>query len=257
MNKKNIRLILNIITLLTTGVLLVISAFAWYITNKEVRATGITAVSASDDTVEILDTVIAKRFCLNEDTITDTYKKTNGNLVLQKEEIYTKATNTTEVITEFETIEYFRVKEMLPGEYVNITLGYKMDKDNNAYKIHLRNITGGEFTVDGYNHYVTGVFRYQSLSLKDKAGNDVADFTPDEDYTWFSGYKIDENDSEALEQVILEHTWKNSYEELYYTFSITEDFSQYYKLISQAQNSYGNLLSQKNFNIGEIFIYVG
>ncbi len=257
MDKKNIRLILNIITLLATCVLLVISAFAWYITNKEVRATGITVISSDDDTVEILDTVTAKRYCLNDDTITDTYKKINGNLVLQKEEKYTASTGITETITEFEQIEYFRVKEMLPGEWVDITLGYKMDKDNNRYKIHLRDITGDEFIVDNYKHYVTGVFKYKSLSLKDKAGNDLSDFTPDSDYTWFSSYNINQNDTAALEQVLVEHTWKNSYEELYYTFSITEDFTQYYRLIAQAENSYGNLLSQLNFNIGNIYIYVG
>ena len=254
---QKIRLKLNILTLFVTCFLLVISLFGWYVSNKEVRATGLTAITSNEDTVDILDEVIAKRYCLNDDTITDTYKKIGKNLVLQKEEIYTASTGKTETITEFQQEEYFRVKEMLPGEYVDITLGYKMDKDNNDYKIHLRDITGDTFKVDGYNHYVTGVFKYKSLSLKDKAGNDVTDFTPDSDYTWFSSYTINQHDSAVLEQVLVEHTWKNTYEELYFTFSIIEDFSQYYKLIAQAENSYGNLLSQKNFNIGEIFIYVG
>ncbi len=46
MNKK---LILNVITLATTTLLLVLVMFSWYVTNKEVRATGIIAGTAADD----------------------------------------------------------------------------------------------------------------------------------------------------------------------------------------------------------------
>lgn len=52
MNKK---LILNVITLATTTLLLVLVMFSWYVTNKEVRATGIMAGTETDNFTLILE----------------------------------------------------------------------------------------------------------------------------------------------------------------------------------------------------------
>ena len=46
MNKK---LILNLITLTTTALLLILVMFSWYVSNTEVKATGITGSTSSDD----------------------------------------------------------------------------------------------------------------------------------------------------------------------------------------------------------------
>lgn len=52
MNKK---LILNLITLATTTLLLVLVVFSWYVTNREVRATGIMAGTSTDNFTLILE----------------------------------------------------------------------------------------------------------------------------------------------------------------------------------------------------------
>lgn len=257
--EQKIRTIFSIISLALTALILVFSIFGWYVTNSVATANGITGVSASDDSIQILDTVMAKRYSLNGDITTNTYTKNNdGKLVLVESEIYYESTKTTEEIEVVGTT-YFLINEMLPGEHVDITLGYKLNssKDNENYRVYMKNITADEFVVDTYKHYVTGAFKYKSISLKDKNGNTADDFTPDTNYTWFNSFQIDKNDTAILDKVILNHKWKNKYEELYYTFSIYEDFTQYYQLIAHAQNSYGNLLSKKNFNIGELFLFLG
>ncbi len=255
---QKIKLITNIITLSLTALLLVFSIFGWYVTNSTATVSGVTGVSASDDSVKMLDTVKAVRYSLNGDVTTNTYKKnSSGKLVLDTSEIlYYDDTEATPITVEPNT--YFYVNDMLPGEHVDITIGYSIDssKDGKNYQIYLKNIVGDQFVVDEKSHYVTGAFRYKNISLKD--ANDVAasDFEADENYTWFSSYNIAQNDSPTLDKIILNHVWDKDYGSLYYTFSIYEDFSQYYRLIAQAENSYGNLLSERDFNIGEIYLFI-
>lgn len=258
---QRFKLITNVITLSLTTLLLVFTLFGWYVTNSKAEVHGVTGVSASDSSVSMLDDVTAVRYSLNGDITTNKYKKqSGGKLVLVESTVYTASTNTTETIDEFEETTYFVITEMLPGEHVDITIGYTIDssKDGKNYEIYLKNIVGDEFKekVDGKTHYVTGAFRYKNISLKDSNGTDAAGFTADTEYAWFSGYAIDKDDSPALDKVILNHTWDSDYGSLYYTFSIYEDFTQYYRLIAQAEHSYGNLLSQKNFNIGEIYLFL-
>ena len=256
---QRFKLITNVITLSLTTLLLVFTLFGWYVTNSKAEVHGVTGVSASDSSVSMLDDVTAVRYSLNGDITTNKYKKqSGGKLVLVESTIYTAATDTTETIDEFEETTYFVITEMLPGEHVDITIGYKIDssKDGKSYEIYLKNIVGDEFVVDGKSHYVTGAFRYKNLTLKDANGDPVSDFTADTEYTWFSGYQINKDDSPALDMPILSHTWDSDYGSLYYSFSIYEDFTQYYRLIAQAEASYGNLLSRKNFNIGEIYLFL-
>lgn len=257
---QKFKMITNIITLSLTTLLLVFTLFGWYVTNSKAEVSGITGVSASDNSVTMLDEVKAIRYSLNGDTTTNTYHKdSSGRLELVKSIVYTYSTNTTETITDFgDDPVYFVVNEMLPGEHVDITIGYNIDssKDGKSYDIYLKNIVGDYFEVDGKIHYVTGAFRYKNISLKDANLDDVSDFTADTEYTWFNHYSISTNDSATLDMSILTHTWDSDYGALYYTFSIYEDFTQYYRLIAQAENSYGNLLSRKNFNIGEIYLFL-
>ena len=260
MNKgKKIRVIINLVMVFLTSLMLVFSLFAWYAVNKTANVESGTGLTANEDSVRILDEVKAVRYSLNGDITTNTYhKNSSGQLILVRSEIYTALTDTTEIITEFQTPEYFVIREMLPGEHVDITIGYTIDdsKDGSSYEIYLKNIVGDAFVIDGKSHYVTGAFRYKNISLKDENDEDVSDFVADTDYTWFNHYQIDTNDSPALDMTILDHTWDSSYGYLHYTFSIYEDFTQYYRLIAQSENSYGNLLSRKNFNIGEIFLLI-
>lgn len=259
-NGKRMGLLFSTTALFITCLLMVFTLFAWYAVNKQANVTAGTGVTAANESIRILDEVKAVKYSLNGDITTNTYNRnSSGRLVLAKSVIYTASTDTTETITEFAEVEYFVIREMLPGEHVDITIGYTIDesKDGSNYTIYLKNIVGDAFIIDEKTHYVTGAFRYKNISLKDSNNADAVGFTPDSDYTWFNEYSISQNDSETLDKTILHHTWDSDYGSLYYTFSIYEDFTQYYRLIAQSENSYGNLLSRKNFNIGEIFVILG
>ena len=127
--------------------------------------------------------------------------------------------------------------------------------NNKGYYIRFDNIVADSFNIDGKTHYVSGAFKYRNMSLKDNSNNTPTDFTADTTYTFFNSYNIAQDDPSDIKVRILSHTWKTSYVRLFYTFRIQEDFSQYYQLISQAQNSYGNLLSKKKLSIGNIFLF--
>ena len=159
------------------------------------------------------------------------------------------------VITSFTNTD-FRFLYMLPRERIDITVGYYMDLDcdNESYFLKLNDMTGGSFTVDGKTHYSTGAFKYKAVSLKDESGNNALGFTPDSDYTFLNSYDISQNDTEFSEMRLYNHVWDNDYENLYFTFSLAEDFSQYYDLVSHAEETVGRLLSNLSFNIGSIFL---
>ncbi len=261
MKKTKFNLISNITSMLLCLTLLIFGLFAWYTSNKEVTANGITAMTSSETSIHFKDTVTAKRYSLTGDITTNTYtKQSDGTLILTKQVLYVAKDDSTTTVTEFATTTYFSITELLPGEYVDVTVGYYMDPEcnGNTYKLKLTNIVADSFKVQynevDYTHYVTGAFKHRSLSLKDEAGNTPANFTASTEDTWFSSYEINQNDSSTVEVQILNHTWLNSYESLYYTFRITEDFSQYYQLIAKSSESYGNLLSEKNFKIGKIYL---
>lgn len=262
--KSKINLIVNSIMLSITALLLIVSYYAWYTANREVTADGITGVTANNEVVHFDEPVIAKKHCLSGDLITTYYniRPIDGVLLLTKMEYYSAETGETETTTEFQTQQFFDIKEILPGEYVDITIGYSMETsmNNNSYNVRLNGLIGELFNIDGFDHSVAGAFKYKSLSLKDEAHKDtdtnVSDFTPDTNPIWFCSYDIASADTVASYINILNHTWKDSYDTLYYTFRIEEDFSQYYQLIREAQNSYGNVLSNKNFSISNVYFFV-
>ena len=105
---QKFRSILNIITLSVTTLLLVFTLFGWYVTNSKAEVSGVTGVSASDNSVSMLDDVTAIRYSLNGDITTNKYKKSSGGkLVLVESTIYTASTDTTETIDEFDEPVYF------------------------------------------------------------------------------------------------------------------------------------------------------
>ena len=260
MRKRN--LIIHTINLILVVCLIVFSCFSWYTANDTVKANGITGATSNSEHIHFKPELKAVRHNLSGDIITNTYEiDTTGKIILKRSEYYHKKEDTTEVTTEFNPTEYFNMKEILPGEYIDIEIGYYMDDvlDGSGYQIKLYDlIKDTPFVVDGKNHTVAGAFKYKTLSLKDEAhkntDTNVSDFTADSAFTWFETYNINEDYNESSSVTILNHTWDKDYEYLYFTFRIQEDFSQYYRLISQSENSYGRLLSRKNFGIGKFMI---
>ena len=257
MKRQKFNLVINFAFLSVTVLLFVITLFGWYISNREVSASGIGARTSDEKEIVLLDTVTAIRYNLSGDVITDTYSRVNEfDLYLTKRDSLDHETGTHTIETHQVSDQIpFLIYELLPGEYVDITVGYKIKTGHNgsSYKISLNDISGGAFTVDEITHYASGAFKYASVSLKDKTGTDVVTYD-DIEYSWFHSYSISATDVLPSKVTILEHTWQDSYEELYYKFRIYEDFTQYYQLIGKASESYGALLSQLNLNIGYIYL---
>ena len=153
-NGKRMGLLFSTTALFLTCLLMVFTLFAWYAVNKQANVTAGTGVTAANESIRILDEVKAVKYSLNGDITTNTYNRnSSGRLVLVKSEIYTAETKTTETITEFAEVE-FVIGEMLPGEHVDITIGYTIDesKDGSNYTIYLKNIVGDAFVIDEKTH---------------------------------------------------------------------------------------------------------
>lgn len=264
-NSKKINLISSIISASLCLLLLIFTVFAWYVTNSTATASGITAVTAGNNSIHFTNTVIAVRHSLNGDITTNTYTRDGGgDLTLTKSEFFDSSDGTTTTTTSGFESTAFSIKEMLPGEYVDITIGYYVDEINDGkdYSVAFKSIASDSFNIayseDNKNlthkHYAAGAFKYRSISLT--YGNNLtpADFTADTESHWFTTYNINSDDTVTSQIKVLEHTWNNDYEVLNYTFRIEEDFSQYYSLIAASPVSYANILSKKNFNIGMIFL---
>lgn len=266
MKKRITNLILSITSLILTLCLLVIVVSAWYSANTSVKATGITGLTSNDPKVQFEETVTAVRTKLDGQIVTETYKVvSNSKLYLIKRVTSANGISIEEIFSEDDK-KPLEILAMLPDEYVDITIGYSITSlDNAAYTVILNNIRGGSFKVKAYNqnqemdveyiHYATGAFKYKNISLKDAAGQVLDNFS-NEDYTWISTYNPTNDDTTNLKIKILDHTWKSEYQTLYYTFRIYEDFSQYYRLIAQASESYGALLSDLRLSIENIFFII-
>jgi len=261
MKSTKFNLISSLVSATLCALLLVFVIFAWYTANDTVKAEGITGMTASSDCIHYKDEVKAFRHNLDGSTVDNTYmKQSDGSLKLVKQVTFDPKTGGLTTITSFASDIYFSITDLLPGEYVDITLGYFMDEecDGYNYNLKLKDITADSFEVMfndvDYTHYVTGAFKHKSLSLVDEEGNTPTDFTPSTDFTWFSTYQINKDDEKIEEVKMLNHKWLNSYESLYYTFRISEDFSQYYRLVNQSTKSYGTLLSKLGICIGSVYL---
>ena len=261
--KKN--LIIHIVNLILVFGLIVFFTYSWYTANDTVKANGITGATSNSEHIHFKPEIKAVRHTLSGDIITNTYRiDSTGRIILTESIYYHKKEDVTDdPITEFSPTQYFDMSEILPGEYIDIEIGYYMDDvlDGSGYQIKLYDlIKDTPFDIDGKLHTVAGAFKYKTISLKDEAHKatttDVSDFTADSNFTWFETYNIAENYDTSSSVTILNHTWNKNYEYLYFTFRIQEDFTQYYRLIGQSENSYGRLLSNLDFNIGKFMIMV-
>lgn len=256
--KERTKLIFNITSLLLTALLLIFIVYGWYVTNTSVHVDGITGLTASDG-VEFEETVKATTYYLSGDRTYDTYTRvSDGSLYLtERRYLIVGDSKPTETYSVSERKPFF-IEKLLPGEYVDITIGYKLPSknDNMDYTVGFMDVTGGSFTLDGKTHYATGAFKWQSVSLVSGSinGTVINDFANDE-LQWINTYNIDSNDNTNLKITTMTHNWQNSYNKLFYTFRIYEDFTEYYRLVGQATNFDGTaLLSTLTLNIGYIFV---
>lgn len=261
MNNK-IRLFVNIFTLIVTSFLLIFFIFGWYTSNKNVNANGISASSADVKNIFIEKYLNTIRYNLNKDIIYDTYEvSSDGMLYLIERHTDYYDSNKTDETVSYSVVDKkpFFISEMLPGEYIDIKIGFSMSelKNNTSFKICLNNVSGDTFKLDESDlcyHNASCAFKYASVSLYDSFNNKIFDNSESITYKWFNIPKIDESDPISFDINLCSETWKSSYVKLYYTFRIFEDFEKYYDLINEASNVKEALLSNLNLKIDKIYI---
>ena len=267
MNRK-FKVISNFVMLSLTGLLLVMLSFGWYVVNKTSYVNGGTGLTSENDSVTFDTTVIAEIHYLNHVVTTETYTRDDdGSLYLIKRSTHDlELDTTTETNYELSSHEPFFIRSLLPGEYIDITIGYSIsdDFDNSNYTIGFMNVNGSgpegrtSFTLDGKVHYATGAYKWKNISLRSgsRTGTIINDFST-ATYSWFGTYNINQNDATNIRIESLSHTWDSDYGSLYYTFRVFEDFTQYYELVGQSSTYTGDaLLSFLTMKIGNVYVLV-
>ena len=261
MNKK-FKLISNLIVLSLTSLLLIMLSFGWYAVNKQANVNSGTGLTSDNNNVVFSDTITAEITYLNHTKAIETYKRRdNGSLYLTKRILYDVQPVTPIVITDEDFTEAqnkgFFIRNLLPGEYVDITIGFSItdEFDNSSYSIGFMNVNGNkDFMLDGHKHYAMGAYKWKNISLKDASNTVINNFST-QDFQWFSPYDITKDDDTNLRIESLSGIWDKDYESLNYTFRVFEDFTQYYELVGKSSTYTGDaLLSFLTLQIG--FIYV-
>jgi hypothetical protein len=243
--------------------MLIMLSFGWYAVNKQANVNSGTGLTSDNNNVLFSDTITAEINYLNHTKAIETYKRRdNGSLYLTKRSLHDleldTITNTN--YTEADNIGFF-IRSLLPGEYVDITIGFSItdDFDHSSYSIGFMNVNGGGsfnkyFMLDSHKHYAMGAYKWKNISLKDSSNTVINDFS-NADYNWFSSYDINSDDDTNLRIESLNGIWDKDYESLNYTFRVFEDFTQYYELVGKSSTYTGDaLLSFLTLQIG--FIYV-
>ena len=130
MNRK-FKVISNFVMLSLTGLLLVMLSFGWYVVNKTSYVNGGTGLTSENDSVTFDTTVIAEIHYLNHVVTTETYTRDDdGSLYLIKRSTHDlELDTTTETNYELSSHEPFFIRSLLPGEYIDITIGYSISDD--------------------------------------------------------------------------------------------------------------------------------
>ena len=271
MKQLKTKMILSIVSILTVASLLtvvVFSTFAWFTINDKAVMNGFNLSTSNDTFMEYGSVIKAVRTNLNGSFVTNTYSNVDGKLKIKtstiQESIEDEPTNNLP-----NELGNFLFAEMLPGEYVDISVPYRVTKVPEygfKYSISLTAFNKtGSFVVPynnvDYTHYVLGVFKYRPISLNISYNDERDDylyiFPEDEyDYKWLSSYTLNEDDKlPSAVYIFKDHefsTYLSTYRECTLTFRIYESFDQYFDLIKESGTYQGNLLSQKTFSIGNL-----
>lgn len=254
-NKKIIKAALG---LLMASVTLVLSVcYAWFLSGNQNRVSSVEMGVQGDKSMKFGPQVSAARYYLTGAKLENTYNNNGGTLTLTKTE-YTKADEDDESEIAPTVSDEFLFDNMLPGEYVDITISFYIqnaDMVGSDYKVVLCGFGTGEenkFTLGegetAVTYSILGVYQYGLV--KDGVVQPMQ---------WLREYKLnEENDDSSYSVVIYTGTWaENNVGEanaVQITFRIQEDFSHYYELISQSGVPFDKYLSEKKLTIGRILL---
>lgn len=258
------KMIISLIGMLCSVLVLTVSfAYAWFSSNRVVSSSNM-SVSVSDPNKMFFDDFLATRYNLDNTRLENHYKIEKDTLVLDSSISYDEKNNST--INNIDKTD-FLFSEMLPGEYVEITINYYLDSslDGKEYTLSLNDFSSsGSFNLEvesgdhkgTYKYYVLGAFKYKPISLKyyddNNRNNVVLDNTFTSNYQWLDTYTEFQNDTIPTSIAFDTFTWSSSYKKASFTFEIREDFSQFFELVSKSGVYFSNLLSEKSLIIGNV-----
>ncbi len=230
------------------------TVFAWFSKNKKVTGSGMSVEVDAKINMKFDGEVIAVRHSLTGEVITNTYGVQEDKVLRLISSVSTNP--------EYEEPEVtnFLFDEMLPGEYVDITVSYiSLDDFDSDYTVSFGafDFTNGKYEINSVTYNVLGAFKTKLLSLtyydEDDGIVSQTDYSSSE-YEWLLNYTAGINSEEPEHIVICEDAWTSEYKKASLTFRVYEDFTQYYRLINAIGESIPNQLSEKVLRIGQIRI---
>lgn len=273
LSKLKQKMMLSIVSIISVASLLLVavfSTFAWYTINEKSFAKGINLSLKDNIPMSYEKRVYATRYIIDNTRVSNIYEiNSKGVLILVSSTLFDELNPEGKDNTMNEN-SLFLFEEMVPGEYVDITFGYYFNdlSEEFKYKLELGNFSSSgifELSANGetYTHSILGIFKFRPISLKtdyvDGSNSTVLEFnTLDYPFQWLTNYNAFKNDLVPNTIDLLKDptisVFRKEYSRQEFTFRISEDLSQYYRLVNDSGTFATNLLSHLTFNIGSILL---
>lgn len=244
--------------LFLASVTLILSVcYAWFLSGNQNRVSSVEMGVQGDKSMKFGPQVSAARYYLTGAKLENTYNNNGGTLTLTNTK-YTKADEDDESEIAPTVSDEFLFDNMLPGEYVDITISFYIqnaDMVGSDYKVVLCGFGTGEenkFTLGegetAVTYSILGVYQY---GLVEEGKTPVM--------SWLREYTVGTpNDDGSYGVTIYSGTWtagnvgqENAFK---ITFRIQEDFTHYYELINASGVPFDKYLSEKKLTIGRILL---
>ena len=270
--KTKLKIFSSLLGMLFTAVLIsFVIVYAWFASNNATSANSIKA-EVSNPYQMFFESVDATKYDLDGSSIVNHYTIEGTSLKLSSSKSY-DSNNVENTSYEAGESTSFLFDEILPGEYITVTVNYYLAEElaGSKYHIALHDFSNsGTFslTVDSgdnagtYDYYVVGAFKYKAVEAKFFSDEAMTNEIEDKKITYSDDYRFIDNyiafQSETLpESVDFDSlTWDASYKRASFTFTLEEDISGFYKLIDESGEYYSNLLSEKSLIISSLRIVI-
>ncbi len=269
--KQKLKLISSLMGVLCAAVVLSIGiAYAWFAHNVDVNSGGM-GVEVTDPYLAYFDSVDATKYELDGSTIVNHYIIENDKLKLSSSRAYDP--QKVEDTTYSPSGTSFLFDEILPGEYVTLTVNYHLadEMDGKNYYFALADFSeSGKFEINAtqegkegtYEYYVVGVFKYKPVEAKFYTDDSLTDEITSQKVTYTDDFKYIDDYVAFKDEVLPESvslptlTWNSAYKSASFTFVLEEDISGFYRLVDESGDYYSNLLSEKSLMIRSLRIVI-
>ncbi len=274
-DKRQLHIFFSVASLMFS-IVLALSAvsicFGWFSFSEQAQSEGIGTSLHDGQDMKFASAVIAVRHYLTNATLTNTYRKAEDGSLSLESSVYDPGDSEGEETTQTPGAD-FLFTEMLPGEYVDVTVGiYLKNKSlvGKNYELSLGKFGTAEenrFTLvdfdgnplEGGPYGVLGVFRWG-----------IVEENADPEMHWFrdgitsiegqNGEKGDADYSVAILSGVWAEANIGEANAKSVTFRIEEDFTHYYAFLNEKNKQgagYSNYLSEKKLSIGSVMLREG